>query len=276
MLGGCGGLFPRDEQCLQIVTVLTDCGGCPVAGERNSQETFHRFNATGANMKKLLLASALAFAPASAHAVTIYLGVGDQGSVVTLASGEGTASVSGAVVGGFTINLSGTGSPPSTPPVSGDVLLGGNIDVRASGGGSVNIWISSTGNTSPIDTSPIGSESFLSSFTQNLLTAGWTVEALTGAAQSNTAFSTQNILSRTIFTTSDPPDVMGFGYAFVTRAPYSLTELWKITAPSAGETNNTTDIAVPGPIVGAGLPGLVTMLLGLFGLNRYRRKRRVA
>jgi hypothetical protein len=32
--------------------------------------------------------------------------------------------------------------------------------------------------------------------------------------------------------------------------------------------------AVPGPIVGAGLPGLITMAMGLFGLNFWRRKRR--
>jgi hypothetical protein len=34
-------------------------------------------------------------------------------------------------------------------------------------------------------------------------------------------------------------------------------------------------VGVPGPIVGAGLPGLMSALLGMVGLNRYRRRRRV-
>jgi hypothetical protein len=34
-----------------------------------------------------------------------------------------------------------------------------------------------------------------------------------------------------------------------------------------------TPFAVPGPIVGAGIPGLVMAVLGMFGLNRARRKR---
>ena len=34
--------------------------------------------------------------------------------------------------------------------------------------------------------------------------------------------------------------------------------------------------AVPGPIVGAGLPGLIASLAGMVGLNRYRKRRRVA
>jgi hypothetical protein len=35
-------------------------------------------------------------------------------------------------------------------------------------------------------------------------------------------------------------------------------------------------VAVPGPIVGAGLPGLIMACMGMFGLNRFRRKRQTA
>jgi hypothetical protein len=34
--------------------------------------------------------------------------------------------------------------------------------------------------------------------------------------------------------------------------------------------------SVPGPVVGAGLPGLVSACFGLFGLNRWRRRRQAA
>jgi hypothetical protein len=33
-------------------------------------------------------------------------------------------------------------------------------------------------------------------------------------------------------------------------------------------------LAVPGPVVGAGLPGLLVAAFGLFMLNRYRRNKR--
>jgi hypothetical protein len=39
---------------------------------------------------------------------------------------------------------------------------------------------------------------------------------------------------------------------------------------------NPQTAAVPGPVVGAGLPGLVAALLGMLGINRLRRKRRTA
>lgn len=72
------------------------------------------------------------------------------------------------------------------------------------------------------------------------------------------------------------------------------TPLWSVPSgiPSGSSIlaffNNGTDVlatanssvlsvsAVPGPIVGAGLPGLVTALLGMVGLNRFRRRQQLA
>jgi len=41
-------------------------------------------------------------------------------------------------------------------------------------------------------------------------------------------------------------------------------------------TANSSALHVPGPIVGAGLPGMVTALLGLVGLSRFRKRRQLA
>ena len=44
------------------------------------------------------------------------------------------------------------------------------------------------------------------------------------------------------------------------------------TAPSG----QIQPLAVPGPIVGAGLPGLISALIGMVGLNRFRKRRKIA
>lgn len=216
-------------------------------------------------MKKLLLTTAVLLGLAfPAAAATIELGVGGPGTVTTVASGGGTASVSGASANGFDINISGTG----VPILSGADLLNGNtIDAILAGGAAsaVNVWVTSIGNLIPT-----GLQSLLSSFTQNELTAGWTVQAFTYADNGNTAYGTQQLLADTLFSSSDPPDVLQTATADLGAGPYSLTERWLITAPGAGDTNNTTDISVT-PIPGAiGL--MASGFAFFFGLLWKKRK----
>ena len=80
-------------------------------------------------MKRVGLGLALLLAStALSQANFIEIGVAlSSGPISTVASGQGTASVSGAVLGPFTINASGTDSPPLT----GVPLLGGTIAVSA-------------------------------------------------------------------------------------------------------------------------------------------------
>jgi len=72
-----------------------------------------------------------------------------------------------------------------------------------------------------------------------------------------------------------------FNFASLLPGGSFVTGLFnEVTGPEAGNNIGTAasghlvqTVAVPGPIVGAGLPGLLSALLGMVGLNRYRRRR---
>jgi hypothetical protein len=49
-----------------------------------------------------------------------------------------------------------------------------------------------------------------------------------------------------------------------------------IISKTTGNTGLVDVSAVPGPVIGAGLPGLISACIGLFGLNRWRRRRQTA
>jgi hypothetical protein len=152
-------------------------------------------------------------------------------------------------------------------------LVGATIDVSTTPGTLV-VWMTNTGNLASNVPIP---QRFESSFTENLLPDGWTVQVDTFLDPADGIFTTAIPLSSHLFRASDPAFRQtvqadpGNGF-------YSVTARFTITANDVvGISNTTADIAfvaasVPGPIAGAGLPGLILASGGLLGWWRRRRK----
>lgn len=181
-----------------------------------------------------------------------------------------TFSIAGLAYGAFDINnLSGTiGVQPS-------VLNSNALDQisTAGPGGTLNVYVTASGLTSPL-----GLVNWSSSFTSNSLTAGWTVTEQTFVSTTDALFTTGTALAPG-FTFSSIGTQVQPGTVATGAGPYSVTELYTIVANSAGTANDTIDLSgtavgAPGPIAGAGLPFLA------FGYGAYwlqkRRKTKVA
>jgi hypothetical protein len=55
--------------------------------------------------------------------------------------------------------------------------------------------------------------------------------------------------------------------------PYSVTEVYDLTLGAGGGATTAIVVSVPGPVVGAGLPGLLAACGGLIALARRRRRK---
>jgi hypothetical protein len=164
-------------------------------------------------------------------------------------------------------------------PGSGDrpifnQLLGTTIDV-ANTPGTLVVWMTTTGHMA------FPSLDFESSFTQNLLPAGWTVQVDTFFDPADGIFTTTIPLASHLFTASDRTFHKTVRGVDTSHGLYSVTERFTINAITGGGAGTITtadieaihpSVSVPGPIAGAGLPGLILAGGGLLGWRRRRQK----
>lgn len=217
-------------------------------------------------------------AQGEANAATIHIGASATAAPppVAVSSNTGTAFFSTGVtpVNGitFTVVSNGLGSPSVTGSLLLDTLA---LDSASVSGGDAYLFVTQTDITAPL-----GNLSFITAFTDNLLPAGWTATATTYFNQDNSVFGLNTLLTPTPLAFNGPCQFLtpcasqsATQSVFNVNAPYSITQVLHIEASGAGSANQIIDVsAVPGPIVGAGLPGLIAACGGLLALARRRRK----
>ncbi|MDE2184275.1 MAG: PEP-CTERM sorting domain-containing protein [Alphaproteobacteria bacterium] len=201
----------------------------------------------------------LAAAPASA---TVYIGLQEagvnSGNITTVASDPSTAVFAGSY-GTFTVN-SITADDGISPLLLGSVSYN---KVSTSTPGTLYVWITETGLTSPV-----GDLKFTSGLTENFLTKGWTVTEETGYDPANHLYA-GTLLDAHAFTGIDAKTLYNLGN--VGSGPYSLTELYEITALGKGSALSTITVQadpVPEPAT------WTLMLMGMLGLGAMARQRK--
>lgn len=205
-------------------------------------------------------------AQGEAKAATIFGFYSFNGGAIT-ALGDLDPTASGfafsGVLGTYTVNILGG----TVQPDAGGALMSATaIDTHAgSTTDTLKLYFLGT------DLTPGGSQTFTSQFTSNAAGSGL---ALTGLTYLGTPSAPGTLLGLASF-----PPLLGTGSqatSAVVPAGFSLTGELDITATGRQGSNATVTVsAVPGPIVGAGLPGLMAACGGLLALARRRRKQAV-
>jgi hypothetical protein len=221
-------------------------------------------------MRLALLTATLLASTVAANAGTISFQFSeDAGPPTVINSGLATSTQTNVTVGDFTIDqVTGTTQPAVLPPV---VLNSNELSVTATSGVShtLHIFVTAQG----LDTT--GVQLVESDFDAVGLTTGWTAHLASFFSPTNALFG-GTALATADFTGTDHSTSKGFfdlgpGPLVSYTAEYDIT-----TNGVAGDSNLGVNItAVPGPTLGAGIPGVVAAA-GLLLVAARRRKEKLA
>jgi hypothetical protein len=228
-------------------------------------------------MKKLLLATlALAAMTTAAWTQTVNLRLTQDGTLTQDflgAPGQTTFTAGPVQFGDFLIsNITGSTVGSTIAPV---LVSGSTLDIQntATGPHTLDVWITGNGLTSPN-----GLTEVFSGFANSVLSAGWATNLQSLFSATDQMFTGTVIDSALFAGTPFPSGQSATRSSLVDlgAGPYSLTAHFLIQTDGPGQSNSTITIAaVPGPIVGAGLPGLLGML-GFGGFQFWKRRKQTA
>jgi hypothetical protein len=226
-------------------------------------------------MRKQLLACAVLVAtmiPANAALISIAAVEGGVPPGVPVASplcpGTNVCQIT-LNTGNFTSNITGVSQPAGNTTL---LLLANAISATNAGSTGIqtlDIFVTASDLTVPL-ANPLN---VLSGLTQNLITDGWTSTLTTFLSPTNALFTGTQLDS---FTFADIGSQSQLDLINTGAGPYSVTAQFHIVTDGTQGQSNATVVMVPGPIVGAGLPGLIAACMGLIGLQRRRRSKQLA
>lgn len=206
---------------------------------------------------------------AKADTISIGYSLTMNGAVTTLASGTGSASYGGGQQIGstdfFATGISASGSPPLKLP---SLLATNNLSLTTDTGGTIFIWITESDITLP----STGVQPFVSKFTDDN-------DGVTAILQ--TFYNANDAVYGHVTSIGGPFTFLSQGLSVdkaqtniaLTGDPYSITAMYELIAAPNASVDDVISVSVPGPVVGAGLPGLLAACGGLIALARRRRRK---